>query len=256
MTVTAHLPAGPDRLACLWLQGMREDAERPYDRDAISWMELLFRRLTGRFAGLTQGSKTAVSEEKLRLGTNVYYFVGRCIPQFGHNIVCSETGEQEEAAVVPFDTGGLAHDHLRLSRPLKMHERRRVVKRESRTPLDHVPAFATWVENAYPAGPSSYVQGEAPEVSAVAEVRIDNDSRAWTWEARLRSIDYPRAPVDPVRIHLKPGDTDRYFRWLTEYRPMSLEETKSHIRSVASVTMEDDVPIRAMLTYLSLEVAT
>jgi hypothetical protein len=76
-------------LAGLWIQGMQAPnpmAVSPNPADP-EWCKVLRARLTSRHRDLPASLHTAQAEQGLKLGTNAYFYVSRCEPDFGDEAV-------------------------------------------------------------------------------------------------------------------------------------------------------------------------
>jgi hypothetical protein len=86
-------------------------------KTSMEWQKLLFCRLTGLFSLYVSSDTTLDSEAVLRLPRSVYYGVGRNSPAFGTTIAMFDpvtSSGAHGAITTPFDTGGLAQEHIHL----------------------------------------------------------------------------------------------------------------------------------------------
>lgn len=235
-----------------WVQGMRE--QRPSSSPAAPWMELLYRRTVGDLHNISPAPKTKTAEETLGLKRSVYYYVGRCHPDYGELVVAHTeraSAEPTDIEVTPFDTGGLALGHVRTLYPMGMDERRTLVRECTYYWDGYRPPMTSWLQSAFET-PIEYVLGTPPKEPAVAAVVVDGDQdRTWTWEGRVEARDYGGPPLAPSKIVVKTGHANLYIEWMRRARLLNLSETLDHIRWFRSVVEEVTDPVERMRAHLS-----
>lgn len=242
-------PAQVARLS--WIQGMRPpEPDRTHE---LTWQELLFRRLTWRFEGIPTGDKTARAEEALEFPVRMtYFYVGRCVPDFGSNTVASWP-LSSPALTTPFDTGSLAKPGMIVSSPpLSDDDRGRFVVDHSFDVGSYAERMSAWLAEAY-AEPSNYVSGVKPAHHAIPQIVLDEcagDQRIWTWEARLPADDYAVPPLQTRVIYFSEGIRELYVDWIEQTDLLMAEERMSHMEDIYSYSKEVDDAALGMLGHL------
>lgn len=235
-----------------WVQGMRE--QRPSLGGSMPWMELLYRRTVGDLLNIPAAPKTKKAEESLSLQRSVYYYVGRCNPDFGELVVAHTDRSHaapREIEVTPFDTGGLALGHIQTLRPMDADGRRNLVRDHTYTWDGYVAPIDSWLGTAF-ASSEDYIRGVPPRQPAVADVPIDRDEdRTWTWEGRVEARDYGGPPIRPAKIIVKTGHQNLYIEWMRKARVLNMDASLEHIRWFRSVVEEVVDPVERMRAYLS-----
>jgi hypothetical protein len=220
----------------------------------MSWQELLFRRLTGAFAGYISSPKTLEAERILGLQRSIYYGIGRNSPEFGELVAVFEplTTPPPAAETNPFDTGGVAHGHIPLT-PGALPPAD--ILRNSLVPVEaHQAELRQWSTAAY-TNPSDYrLRGEASRPGFVTTSAIDLgatvDDRAWTWEGRIPADEYRDPPLTVRKLFIKPGDLRDYQRWLRRTAPLEEAELSPHEDLVDDVSVETPHPYESMMEAL------
>jgi len=232
-----------------WVQGMR-----PLDDASMSWMEVLYLRLSGQLARIVTGPKTAASEKLLDIGTNSYYYIAHAHPEYGDLVVAHDESDVQQGVLLsatPFDTGGLAQKRIATVDLLSDNDRKTLVQRWTFKASDYEPAMREWVDEAYDA-PTDYVTGlKQPANLLVKEIDLSKcSSHAWTWEGRLPADVYGGAPIRVAKIYMKPRRTSIYFEWVRTQKMLSAEEAREHMRVVTLLTEEVSAPVASMRSYM------
>lgn len=235
------------------MQGM----EKPDPKHTMAWQELLFRRLLGLFADVPTGVGTAAAEAALGFDEPMtYYYVGRCVPAFGHNVIASRP-TLSTSSTTPFDTGALVDPRgwMATNPELDAVGRAALVTAHTYMGRDYEPQMDDWLAAAYSA-PTEYVEGERPEHHAVPGVVLEEcigDARIWTWEGRLPAVDYDNPPTEPVVVLFASGTREPYIDWVQTSDLLTADERLTHMRDVYRYSEEVADPAPLMLEYLSGE---
>lgn len=235
-----------------WIQGSRDLP--PGTKTSMEWQKLLFCRLTGLFSLYISSGTTLDSEALLRLPRSVYYGVGRNSPAFGKTIAMFDpviSSGAHGAITTPFDTGGLAqeHIHLRPGSPTPAD-----VVDDANVPAEtHQAALNEWISGAYPPGDYRLDRRRSrPRESPVAAIVLtdDTDDRGWTWEGRILAQDYAPMPLTVRRVYLKHGALEGYWDWFEDKPPLGPSEIPPHEEFVNAVSVEVDSPYVSMMEDL------
>lgn len=227
----------------IWTQGMK----RVSSTHRMRWEELLYRRLSGHHSSIAPGGQTKSAEDGLKLGTCVYYFVGRCDPDWGSGTAVAfleAPRTVDGAAVCPFDTGGLYHNHHPgQCSQLSEAEKAALVNQHSRRIDEYEPVMRMWGHAAYDEWPP-YPKGRSPSVNAVPEIDAvhADDARAWTWEARVPATSANDHQMDVIRAYLEPQNTKAYLVWLQDTPILVPAEKEEHFSFFVSVYHEVSGP--------------
>lgn len=231
-----------------WVQGQRAHLDA---RRSISWMELLYRRVTCDFDAIPSGEKTKEAEAGLGIDESTYFYVECPHPQFGDSVIAFVDTARELAAVSPFDTGGLWFGHVPLNQELDNAAKQVLVARWSIECPDYQLPFAEWVGRSI-GSLQDYRTGVRPDAVVVEEIDLSTaSSQSWTWEARLRKNVGAGASVAPDRVYLMEGRRAAYLSWLRDQRWFSGEERSFHLRWVSEHVSETANPVDDMIEYLA-----
>lgn len=240
-----------------WVQGMRPVREE--EQHPLRWQELLFRRLTGRWA-IPSGDTTLTAEHVLGFPEPMtYFFVGRCVPEFGSNAIAS--GLPVEALcdgpfTTPFDTGALAKgDRIAVSPVGDPHNCVEFVTSHTYVGREYVDPMSTWLAAAFES-PTDYVEGKTPSAHAVPEIILGacrGDARIWTWEGRIPARDYVESPVDVRRVYFSDGTREPYIDWVRGTDLITKQEGRQHMRDVYAYSEEIGDAAIGMLDFLRRE---
>lgn len=242
----------------LFLQGMPEPEERS-ENPLMNWRHLLLRRLTGGFASIVSGTTTSDSESKLDMPRSVYYGIGRCSPDFGWTLISFERPQGAAMSLLrstPFDTGGLAQDHIPVKATATLQRKRDILAAHTYEGLDYSPVAAAWIQDNY-FSELEYARGERPKALLVEEIDFtaEVEDRAWTWEARLPAIDFESTPLVPRTIYFKIGDRLSYLDWVHDQGLLSEADSEAHEDFVNEISVEVEQPHREMIQDLEKEMA-
>lgn len=236
-----------------WVQGM----EKPNPKHTMPWQELLLRRLLGLFENVPTGEGTKAAEDALEFpDTMAYYYIGRCVPSFGHNVVASRP-VTDRSLTTPFDTGALVDSRglIRTSPVLDAAGRVALVREFSYSGRDYEPHLDGWLEAAF-AHPAEYITGARPSAHSVEAFLLEEctgDARIWTWEARIRATDYASPPTETVLVLFAAGTRERYLDWVLDTELLTAGERLTHVRDVYGYSEETIDPVPDMLEYLQKE---
>lgn len=243
-----------------WVQGMRPVREG--ERHPLSWQELLFRRITGRW-NIPSGETTLEAERRLGFRESMtYFYVGRCVPSFGSNTIAS--GLPAESAcdgpfTSPFDTGAFAHgDRIATSPAVATQDLGKFVTRHTYVGRDYVERMSDWLTAAFDS-PTDYTDGKTPTTHAVADIVLEKcvgDARVWTWEGRIPTKDYAAPPVEVRRVYFSEGTRELYIDWVRSSDLVTKREGMQHMREVYAYSEEVDDAATGMLDYLRREFAS
>lgn len=236
-----------------WVQGMREvtsGASHPLD-----WREVLYRRLAGDLLAIPSGQKTMEAEEALSLGRNVYYYIGRSVPEFGSHTVAHDPYMTVEGLTFkssPFDTGGIVADYISLCTPLTSNEKRELVAQQTFSELDYVSPMDSWLDAAF-SDRRHYVTGKKPSCSSVAVIDLEHcDPPAWTWEGRIPVNEYTGPPMAPVRVFMKEHEYALYSEWLPYQTFLDEDQAFDHIDMLDSLLEIVECPAESMSEFICL----
>ncbi|MBD8486615.1 hypothetical protein IFT79_13405 [Frigoribacterium sp. CFBP 8759] len=251
-----------------WIQGMRMKAPQGggYKPTApaggvaatsqMTWQEILHRRLTGNFAGMSRSDKTEEAEIELFVGAqHVYYGIGKNSPDFGDYVAVFAPIEDDSLGgrVAPFDTGGIALRHIPLNDP-SVDLPLDVVRRHSMSLDSHQEVFRAWITRAFDP-PAVYLTDEpavvpaepfAPEVSMAGHA----DVRRWGWEGRLPAVATDARHLRAQRVYFRDDYLARYRRWLTNGSPLGPKAGVAHARFIGHVGRTVLDPYNAMTSDL------
>jgi len=231
-----------------WVQGQREVAEA---RASVTWMELLYRRVTRDFDAITSGPKTSEAEQGLGIQPSTYFYVERPHPHFGDSVVAFMDSASDYAAAVPFDSGGLWHGHVPLIDEMTAAQKSELLHRWSFTCPDYQLPFAQWVDEAI-GGLGDYRVDVAPTGVLPPEIDLSTaSSQSWTWEARLRKNVGAGESIQVSRVYLMDGRRSVYLSWLRDQRWLARGERLEHLRWVAEHVEETPNPVDEMINYLA-----
>jgi hypothetical protein len=235
---------------------------REGERHPLSWQELLFRRLTGRW-GIPSGATTLDAERLLDFPVPMtYFFVGRCVPSFGSNTIASGLHAQmvcDGPFTSPFDTGALAKgDKIAVSPALDPANSGEFVKNHTYVGREYVDPMSAWLTAAFES-PTGYAEGKTPTVHAVPEVNLGDcggDARVWTWEGRIPAKDYVESPVDVRQVFFSEGTREPYLDWVRGTELVTKREGLQHMRDVYAYSEELGDAATGMLDFLRGELTT
>lgn len=246
-----------------WIQGMRDyEASNPKvpptpstDPSPMAWQEIVFRRLTGRLDGISQGKGTRFAERVLELDEpQVYYGVGRNSPDFGDFVIVFDPIRDDATGgqVAPFDTGGLASGNSRVRAPLSFHEMAVIVRATSLSASTHQRELRQWIRRAFVRGRDYFASDKTmiPSENRVPEIIVEPgvDQRRWAWEARLPARDTALGVLRPRRLYFRDDYRARYQRWVDQDNRMDLATAKQHMRMIARSGRSVDRPYDVMST--------
>ncbi|MBD8729397.1 hypothetical protein [Frigoribacterium sp. CFBP 13707] len=222
----------------------------------MTWQEILHRRLTGNFDGMSRSDKTEQAEIDLFGGAqHVYYGIGKNSPDFGDYVAVFAPIEDADLGghVAPFDTGGIALRHIPLNDP-SVDLPVDVVRRHSISLESHQKVFRAWLSKAF-SPPGVYLSDEqsvvpaapfAPEVSMSGHA----DVRRWGWEGRLPAVTTDARHFKAQRVYFRDDYLARYRRWLTTASPLGPSAGLDHARSIGHVGRTVIDPYNAMTSDL------
>ena len=172
-----------------WVQGLRGGA---VETD-LPWERVLYERLVGRHDRIQNSSKTVAAEIGLDIGNCAYFYIGRCDPDFGDQVVGYRRPISSTVRVAPFDTGGLWHGYINTQPALVPSEKQKLVDDNSHKLGDFEWAFQAWGSAAYASSapfPDSapYTEGRKTLVNSEPEIEFtiaEETHRWWTWEGRV-----------------------------------------------------------------------
>lgn len=224
----------------------------------LTWPELLFARIYGHFAHVPSGPGTLNSEAILQMPNRmVYYGIGHNSEAFGTNLITFKPQPELAgvASVAPFDTGGLAQEHL----PLMADHRSEAARRSllARYDLDgstYHDSLARWQSSSF-GDEMAYAMGTQPTALLVSEIDLDAvvDDRAWTWEGRLPAANYAPLPLVPQRIFFALEARGAYLDWVMSAGRLAPLEQKRHANWVTRFGVESDTPYDEMLAAFRKE---
>jgi len=221
-------------LTSLWVQGLRRDTGPESD-----WRPILFARLTVRYWSLMTGAKTREAEQGLGLGTNCYFFIGRCEPEFGDEAVVFTPIPPTDGQATPFDTGGLWHGHIETDPPLKLTDLPAFVCNYSWASDGYHEDMSRWLQQAFPSV-DCYTSGQVPSVSIVPEIQLKmgQSTRHWTWEARMLVAAITSTTVLPLAAILTAAQYDLFSTWVRRQRQYDAETRKGVLDLVRRIRVD------------------
>lgn len=220
----------------LWVTGMRKLDHAPQ----IPWERVLYCRLTGTHYLIPPGKRTRDSEIKLQIPRSVYFYLGRCDPEYGDIGIASYRPTCAGQLVSPFDTGGMAQQKIALKCASDTAEHRKhLVDVWSLTELEYPHQWKTWGHQAYRAS-SEYTAGLPPATHLVAEVALDgsNQPRAWMWEGRIPATHKQCSTVRPWLLILSDARLDQYRTWLRETGILNFDAYVKHMKMIDSIRLD------------------
>jgi hypothetical protein len=220
---------------------------------ADSWQQLLLHKLTGSVLEHVSSAGTLKSERALGLGESVYFYVNAAHPKYGHSVILfrADRGARGRfARVSPFDTGGLAQGHIRLTAPLGEMGLRELLLRNSWDLEEYKLAWWSWVSRAF-TRPDFYVLEHRPAVHPAAEVVLEScSSQAWYWELRILKSRYSEVSLKAQRVFVAPGGRRRFLHWLNSYAPVGDNTVRRMQSEFLRVVVESKNPVRAARQYV------
>lgn len=171
----------------LWVHGLRPSLR--YDE----WIRTVAFILLEEFEKIHQGDNTVIAELGLNIPTSWYWYIGRTEKAFGHAIFFSSVAKngwaEEEGGMCPFDTGGLWHNYIETNQRHDIHDvdfKKSLFDKHNK-PLENWPdVFREYIRRNY-INFSNYVKGEIPGEGVTDIIKgPPNNSKAWTWEGRIR----------------------------------------------------------------------
>jgi hypothetical protein len=239
-----------EAIARAWTQGSKSDAAGSL---GPRYFEHLFLRTSGRFAQIEPSRDTAWSERKLGMQASTYFYVARCVPEFGDGIALFRAPRDRLAGhVVPFDTGGLAQGHVRIKQVGARKMTPADVYRDSRIELKNaVATFVEWIESSF-RGVADYVRGTQPSRPRVADIVIGSktDARAWTWEVSVPRAETRARELVPERIVVRTGTSEEFKDWVIENAPVADRDKELYLRRLGRTMMESSDPVGVTLARL------
>jgi len=187
----------------------------------MGWQPLLRDRLRAHFQDHVRTANTEAAEIGLGMPPSSYWFVLSGNPAFGRILIMSQPNPTVlrgcDGGATPFDTGGLWHNHIVAVPPFTTPAGK--VAYFNSTSASHEDAddeAKDWILQHY-SNSVDYVYGSPPDsLDRIDTTSGVNDSRAWTWEVRLNSLDYDHHPVPPVIVVLTPEDSRHFSVWLQD----------------------------------------
>lgn len=218
-----------------WVIGMR-----PNGPGGESWARLLYYRLTGQHHRTTAGARTSESEQALNIEQSIYFFIGRCVPDFGDTGVANARPSGGGLTAVPFDTGGMAQGKIQTDPPLTPASRAEIVRHWSLDEPNFSSEFPRWGARAYTSS-AEYTEGLPPKQHLVAEIVISsdkNEARAWTWEGRVPSKQHACSLIQPLKVVLSDRLLDQYRTWIKYRGLLEGPEYANHVRFLSSIRLD------------------
>lgn len=238
-----------------WIQGLRPVEEQEASR--MSWMELFYRRFVGQLSGVPAAPKTEQAEVLLDGGRRqTYYYIGRCMPEYGALCVAhaGPTAPDQPTRTCAFDTGGMVHGKIHLTRNLSLDEKVSVVESYTYQGNKYESPFERWTTGSF-LSMTHYVRGDRPSLSLVPEIDLGpNQPFAWTWEGRHRATDRKEPLLTPIKVYMRRGHPRLYKEWLRQSRLLDARETVVHLRRLAAVLEETPDPAGQMVRFLESRV--
>ena len=186
-------------------------------REEGTWQVALAARLTGNS---TQAHfKTEPSEDGLGIARSQYWYVLFVSSAFGRvatiwNFQNDTVAASDWGSLTPFDSGGLWHDHIKVEPKFPNETEKRDFFQTQLVELGNwVTAFREWL--AMYSDPTAYCDGNPPDGAPESRILMHapNDSRAWTWEARI-SVDHINEACKPESIFWDSQDEDDFLNWI------------------------------------------
>lgn len=224
-----------------WTIGMRSaDAT---DTPDMSWARLLYHRLTGQHYRAVARPKTSDSEARLGWSKPyIYFFLGRCEPEYGDAGIANVRPESLAGEVCPFDTGGMIQGKIPLVPDADNEpQRRALVERWSMSMRDFPDPWTAWGSSAYPSS-GHYTAGGRPRHHLVAEVLVDeaDNPRTWMWEGRLAGEPAACSSVKPWLLALSRARLDQYRTWLRSRSILDVRSYARHMEMVTSILLDPE----------------
>lgn len=220
-------PSVPTGQVPSWVFGLRPRLE------ISRWQEVVAAIILGTVEAVSQGAKTQLAEAALGIAPSWYWYISRTAESFGRTVFFWKAQEdgwgEAERGVCPFDTGGLWHRYIATSpRDLDESARTALFAKYDRCLPGWVPTFHGYIQDNYE-GLADYILGERPR-QAIPEILMDgssNDSRAWTWEARVRR-DLVTSHVRLSQMYCTSEDHSAFLDWVGDERTqLSLPDRKA-----------------------------
>lgn len=245
----------------MWVQGQRKpDKSKKVTLSSprfLPWQELFHLRITAAYSAIGTRDATAENESRLKILTSTYFYVEHSNPKFGEYVVAFEHQVSiglDEAAVSPFDTGGLLQNHVATKRLLSDSTKRSIVRDWSFDVASSETAFSEWVNQEF-SGMTEYRHGEVvPGHHLVDAIDLSDPRRSaawWIWEARLTKSPRTDHLVQPERVYMRPEKLELYLKWLnnTGLMKSSVDRT-AHFAWIRDHVKSASEPVSAMLKHL------
>ncbi|WP_159617148.1 hypothetical protein [Arthrobacter zhaoguopingii] len=204
---------------------------------------------------LPNSAKTGEAEMGLGIRPSAYFYLGRCDPDYGDQVVGYERPSTDESLVSPFDTGGLWHGHVVTTPPLAQSTLKTFVARHSHGVPAFALAFQQWGNAEYNGSSKDYTAGQQPVKAAVPNIDLSSpraEPRWWTWEGRIAHGSTAMHTLQPVKVFMTQDDFESYEPWVRDDVFLPTHEKKrhlSHLRAILVPTGNED-PAQAMNLWL------
>lgn len=219
-----------------WVQGMRRSGD-PANERRTTWLEVFHSRLNGQHHALPPGEKTKEAEDGLEIGRCSYYFIGRCEPAFGDSAILFEKPDGP-CAVLPFDTGGLWHNHFEpMLGIMTPQEKRAFLQLYTMSGNSFLPQLENWGRASFSTF-RCYAEGEPPSSPYMNRMRIDvtdADPRAWSWEGRYPHSNSEAKPMRPRKVFISRGRLAEYGMWLLASKTLTATKKSQCWQKISNI---------------------
>ncbi len=218
-----------------WVIGMRQTGTT-----GESWARLLYYRLTGQHFRTNAGKRTQESETALGITQSIYFYIGRCEPEFGDTGMANQRPTGAVESVVPFDTGGMVRGKITTDPPLDTASRAALANQWALDEQTFIAKFGPWGSAAYTSS-ADYTEGAAPRTHLVAQIVTStppNQARAWTWEGRVLAHADPCGRIRPCLVVLSDERLDEYRAWIRSRDVLQGQDYDDHMAALKAIRLD------------------
>jgi hypothetical protein len=159
------------------------------------WRHIVTCRLASDYQHIASSDRTKEAETGLAISPPcAYWFFSRVDDLYGSVLMVWRSVDgadlsSEYLQVAPYDTGGLWHGHIKMSRTFSPACKRSHVRNWSTTPEHCIPLFLDWLRNVF-SDSGKYVAGtERPRYVLQDHMPPSgNNCPAWSWELRCPKV--------------------------------------------------------------------
>ena len=217
-------------MSIVWTHGLRGGS-------STDGLPVVVRRLVGSQEFPMSGPRTAAAEDGLGLGRCVYFYVGRCEPDFSYCVIAYRASVDCPGQISPFDTGGLFYDWMISG--LDLEEKRQLIADHTYDAAGYRDEFRRWILDSFDSV-AVYIKGELPPRIGLVPGFVGARAKDWTWEARIPRDGLPAAGLHAVTAFMSEADANDLQAWFVRAAGLSSEERRRLAGVVAGVHAWDE----------------